>query len=239
MPYLTKNRFTFRALETTTEWAEKTYAARGFPTNLLIDARRAGSCSSPASSAARASSAPSSCRSRRCSRTRRQSDRDSTPRRRCSRSCARWPPRRPRPVPRRRRRRTIRSRGPRTRSRKDSRPGGAFEVAITGVAEEEWHVYSVTQGPGGPVPTTIAHQARPPSFRANGAIRGPRRRPRSIPTSRSRPRPTKGRSRSCFRCGSRPRCAGQRRHAARRDRLPGLHEPPVPAARRRSRSPCR
>jgi thiol-disulfide isomerase/thioredoxin len=38
MPYLTKNRFTFRALETTTEWAETTYAARGFPTNLLIDA---------------------------------------------------------------------------------------------------------------------------------------------------------------------------------------------------------
>jgi thiol-disulfide isomerase/thioredoxin len=38
MPYLTKNRFTFRPLETTTEWAEKTYAARGFPTNLLIDA---------------------------------------------------------------------------------------------------------------------------------------------------------------------------------------------------------
>ena len=26
MPYLTKNRFTFHALETTTEWAEKTYA---------------------------------------------------------------------------------------------------------------------------------------------------------------------------------------------------------------------
>ena len=38
MPYLTKNRFTFHALETTTEWAEKTYAARGFPTNLLVDA---------------------------------------------------------------------------------------------------------------------------------------------------------------------------------------------------------
>ena len=37
MPYLTKNRFTFHALETTTEWAEKTYAARGFPTNLLVD----------------------------------------------------------------------------------------------------------------------------------------------------------------------------------------------------------
>jgi tetratricopeptide (TPR) repeat protein len=38
MPYLTKNGFTFRPLETTTEWAEKTYGARGFPTNLLVDA---------------------------------------------------------------------------------------------------------------------------------------------------------------------------------------------------------
>lgn len=38
MPYLTKNGFRFRALETTTDWAEKTYAARGFPTNLLVDA---------------------------------------------------------------------------------------------------------------------------------------------------------------------------------------------------------
>jgi thiol-disulfide isomerase/thioredoxin/Tfp pilus assembly protein PilF len=37
MPYLSKNRFTFHALETTTDWAEKTYAARGFPTNLLVD----------------------------------------------------------------------------------------------------------------------------------------------------------------------------------------------------------
>ena len=38
MPYLTKNHFGFRPLETTTEWAEKTYGARGFPTNLLVDA---------------------------------------------------------------------------------------------------------------------------------------------------------------------------------------------------------
>ncbi len=52
---------------------------------------------------------------------------------------------------------------------KDLRPGATFEVTITGVAEEEWHVYSVTQGPGGPVPTTIA-VARP--FARNGAIRG-------------------------------------------------------------------
>ena len=36
MPYLTQNHFTFRALETTTDWAEKTSDARGFPTNLLI-----------------------------------------------------------------------------------------------------------------------------------------------------------------------------------------------------------
>ena len=32
---------------------------------------------------------------------------------------------------------------------KDLRPGGSFDVTITGVAEEEWHVYSATQGPGG------------------------------------------------------------------------------------------
>lgn len=37
MPYLTRNRFTFHALETDIEWAEKAYAARGFPTNLLVD----------------------------------------------------------------------------------------------------------------------------------------------------------------------------------------------------------
>ena len=37
MPYLTRNGFTFRPLETTTDWAEKTYGARGFPTNLLVD----------------------------------------------------------------------------------------------------------------------------------------------------------------------------------------------------------
>ena len=55
---------------------------------------------------------------------------------------------------------------------KSIRPGGAFDVAVTAVAEEDWHVYSVTQGPGGPVPTTIAVAARPPFTRA-GAIRGP------------------------------------------------------------------
>ena len=38
MPYLTKNGFTFRPLETNTDWAEKAYGARGYPTNLLVDA---------------------------------------------------------------------------------------------------------------------------------------------------------------------------------------------------------
>ena len=55
---------------------------------------------------------------------------------------------------------------------KGLRPGGTFEVAITAVAEEEWHVYSVTQGPGGPVPTTIGI-ARSPLFSRHSAIRGP------------------------------------------------------------------
>jgi len=55
---------------------------------------------------------------------------------------------------------------------KGIRPGGAFDVAVTAVAEEDWHVYSVTQGPGGPAATTIAIAARPPFTRA-GAIRGP------------------------------------------------------------------
>ena len=52
------------------------------------------------------------------------------------------------------------------------RPGGRFDVAITAVAEDEWHVYSVTQGPGGPIPTTIA-LARSRFFAPAGAIRGP------------------------------------------------------------------
>lgn len=32
---------------------------------------------------------------------------------------------------------------------RDMRPGASFDVTVIGVAEEEWHVYSVTQGPGG------------------------------------------------------------------------------------------
>jgi thiol:disulfide interchange protein len=55
---------------------------------------------------------------------------------------------------------------------KTVRPGATLDVTVTGAAEEEWHVYSVTQGPGGPVPTTITIGPRALFTRA-GAIRGP------------------------------------------------------------------
>ena len=38
MPYMTNNHFTFRPLKTDTDWAEKNYGARGYPTNALVDA---------------------------------------------------------------------------------------------------------------------------------------------------------------------------------------------------------
>ncbi len=37
MPYLRNNAFTFRPLKTDTDWAEKSYGARGFPSNYLVD----------------------------------------------------------------------------------------------------------------------------------------------------------------------------------------------------------
>lgn len=39
MPYMTNNHFTFRPLKTDTDWAEKNYGARGYPTNALVDAK--------------------------------------------------------------------------------------------------------------------------------------------------------------------------------------------------------
>jgi thiol-disulfide isomerase/thioredoxin/Tfp pilus assembly protein PilF len=38
VPYFTKNRFGFRPVEATAEWAELAFGVRGFPTNLLVDA---------------------------------------------------------------------------------------------------------------------------------------------------------------------------------------------------------
>ena len=52
------------------------------------------------------------------------------------------------------------------------RPGGTFDVAISARVDDEWYVYSVTQGPGGPVPTSIV--VGPTAvFTRRGAIRGP------------------------------------------------------------------
>lgn len=45
-----------------------------------------------------------------------------------------------------------------------------IDVVVTAVIDDGWHIYSVTQGPGGPIPTTVG--VAPPFARA-GAIRGP------------------------------------------------------------------
>lgn len=52
------------------------------------------------------------------------------------------------------------------------RPGGTFDVAVSARVDDEWYVYSVTQGPGGPVPTSIA-LAPKALFTRGGPIRGP------------------------------------------------------------------
>jgi thiol:disulfide interchange protein len=53
-----------------------------------------------------------------------------------------------------------------------ARTGGTFDVAVSARVDDEWYVYSVTQGPGGPVPTSIAVGPKVLFTRA-GAIRGP------------------------------------------------------------------
>ena len=50
-------------------------------------------------------------------------------------------------------------------------PGGRFDVSLVAVADEGWHVYSVTQGPGGPIPTTVTIPSGQP-FSIAGAIGG-------------------------------------------------------------------
>src|SRR6187402_2616066 len=51
-------------------------------------------------------------------------------------------------------------------------PGGRIDVRVSATVDDEWHVYSVTQGPGGPVPTTVTVGPRA-IFTRDGAIRGP------------------------------------------------------------------
>lgn len=48
--------------------------------------------------------------------------------------------------------------------------GAAFDLTLTATIDDEWHIYSVTQGAGGPVPTSVTVGA---PFARAGAIRGP------------------------------------------------------------------
>lgn len=52
------------------------------------------------------------------------------------------------------------------------RPGAAFDVTVSARIDDEWYIYSVTQGPGGPVPTSIAVGPKA-LFARSGPIRGP------------------------------------------------------------------
>jgi len=50
--------------------------------------------------------------------------------------------------------------------------GSTFEVTVTAVMEDGWHIYSITQPPGGPITTSIQF-ARDEGFRLAGPIAGP------------------------------------------------------------------
>ena len=52
------------------------------------------------------------------------------------------------------------------------RPGDRFNAQVTGQIQAGWHIYSLTQGAGGPVPTRVEVAAGQP-FRRAGAVRGP------------------------------------------------------------------
>jgi hypothetical protein len=53
-----------------------------------------------------------------------------------------------------------------------SRPGGALSVAVTLDVDEGWHVYAITQGPGGPVPMSLSVPKGQP-FALAGKIQSP------------------------------------------------------------------
>jgi thiol:disulfide interchange protein DsbD len=54
-------------------------------------------------------------------------------------------------------------------------PGGKFTVKLRAVIPPGWHLYSLTQPPGGPIPSTI--DVGPAAFKLGGSIDGP------VPTS--------------------------------------------------------
>ena len=132
-----------------------------------------------------------------------------------------------------------RSRGPPGPRAKGLRPGGAFDVAITGVAEEEWHVYSVTQGPGGPVPTTIARGPRSALYPQRRDPRPPSRRRAFDPNFEIQTETYEGTFTFVMPGAPGRRRPGQRRHASHRRQLPGLHETACACRRKPSRSRCR
>ena len=107
------------------------------------------------------------------------------------------------------------------------RAGAGFDVTITGVAEEEWHVYSVTQGPGGPVPTTIAVA---PPFSRDGAIRGTEPVTAYDPNFEIQTETYDGTFTLMVPLRLAADAPGNERDAAPRGRVPGLHQAPVPAA---------
>jgi thiol:disulfide interchange protein DsbD len=55
---------------------------------------------------------------------------------------------------------------------KEAKAGGQFNLPLSASISGDWHMYSITQGPGGPIRTTINVGGGP--FRPGGAVRGPR-----------------------------------------------------------------
>ena len=53
------------------------------------------------------------------------------------------------------------------------KPGGKFAAQVTAQIESGWHIYSITQGAGGPIPTRITVADGQP-FKLSGSVSGPR-----------------------------------------------------------------
>jgi DsbC/DsbD-like thiol-disulfide interchange protein len=58
-----------------------------------------------------------------------------------------------------------------TKTAKSAAPGGTTSVTLSATIDEGWHIYSVTQGPGGPLKTVIAVAHGQP-FMLDGAVKG-------------------------------------------------------------------
>jgi thiol:disulfide interchange protein DsbD len=56
---------------------------------------------------------------------------------------------------------------------KSTTPGGNTAVTLTATIDSGWHIYSLTQGPGGPFPTRIAVASGQP-FALDGKVEAPK-----------------------------------------------------------------